>query len=317
MKILITGITGLLGSYIAREFAGKAEIHGFKRSGSSLRLLDGIESEIHWHEGDISDVEELEEAVTGQDLVIHAAGMVSFDSRDEDLIYKINNVGTTNLVNAMLTAGTKKLVYISSVAAIGRSPELSRIDENHKWAESPLNTVYATSKYFGELEAWRGEQEGLDLIVVNPSILLGKVSDDRSSTEIYHYVLDENSYFPKGDLNYLDVRDAAKMIRMLVEKEAWGERFILNKESISYQDFFKIMAEIFGKKAPSKSAEPFLIRLAVLYNGTLRRFRLSKNPLNMQTAMIAQQKMFYDNKKILSFLDFEFTTLEDTFKWAK
>lgn len=317
MKILITGITGLLGSYIAREFAGKAEIHGFKRSGSSLRLLDGIESEIHWHEGDISDVEELEEAVIGKDLVIHAAGMVSFDSRDEDLIYKVNNVGTTNLVNAMLTAGTKKLVYISSVAAIGRSPELSRIDENHKWAESPLNTVYATSKYFGELEAWRGEQEGLDLIVVNPSILLGKVSDDRSSTEIYHYVLDENSYFPKGDLNYLDVRDAAKMIRMLVEKEAWGERFILNKESILYQDFFKIMAEIFGKKAPSKSAEPFLIRLAVLYNGTLRRFRLSKNPLNMQTAMIAQQKMFYDNKKILSFLDFEFTTLEDTFKWAK
>lgn len=317
MEILITGITGLLGSYIAREFAGKAEIHGFKRPGSSLRLLEGIESSIHWHEGDISDVEELEEAVTGKDLVIHAAGIVSFDSRDEDLIYKVNNVGTTNLVNAMLTAGTKKLVYISSVAAIGRSPELTTIDENHKWTESPYNTVYATSKYFGELEAWRGEQEGLDLIVVNPSILLGKVSDDRSSTEIYHYVLDENSYYPKGDLNYLDVRDAAKMIRMLVEKEAWGERYILNKESTSYQDFFKIMAEIFSKKAPFKSAEPFLIRLAVFYNGILRRFRLSKNPLNMQTAMIAQQKMFYDNKKILDLLDFEFTSLEDTFKWAK
>lgn len=317
MKILITGITGLLGSYIAREFAGKAEIHGFKRPGSSLRLLEGIESEIHWHEGDISDVEELEEAVTGKALVIHAAGMVSFDSRDEDLLYKVNNVGTTNLVNAMLTAGTKKLVYISSVAAIGRSPELTRIDENHKWAESPLNTVYATSKYFGELEAWRGEQEGLDLIVVNPSILLGKVSDDRSSTEIYHYVLDENSYYPKGDLNYLDVRDAAKMIRMLVEKEAWGERFILNKESISYQEFFKLMAGVFGKKAPSKSADPFLIRLAVLYNGILRRFRLSKNPLNLQTAMIAQQKMFYDNKKILELLDFEFTPLDETFEWAK
>jgi nucleoside-diphosphate-sugar epimerase len=143
------------------------------------------------------------------------------------------------------------------------------------------------------------------------------VSDDRSSTEIYHYVLDENSYYPKGDLNYLDVRDAALIIRMLVEKEAWGERFILNKESISYQDFFKIMAEVFGKKAPLKIAEPYLIRIAVLYNGILRRLRLSKNPLNMQTAMIAQQKMFYENKKILEFLDFEFTSLEDTFKWAK
>lgn len=317
MKILITGITGLLGSYIAREFVGKAEIFGFKRQGASLRLLDGIETEIHWHEGNISDVEEIEEAVTGKDLVIHAAGLVSFDSRDEDLLYKVNNVGSANLVNAMLNAGTKKLVYISSVAAIGRSPELSKIDENHKWAESPYNTVYATSKYFGELEAWRGEQEGLELIVVNPSILLGKVSDDRSSTDIYHYVLDENSYFPKGDLNYLDVRDAAKMIRLLVENESWGNRFILNKSSISYQDFFKEMAHVFGKKAPSKEATPFLIRLAVFFNGIMRRFRLSKNPLNHQTAMIAQQKMFYDNKKILELLDFEFTSLEDTFKWAK
>lgn len=317
MKILITGITGLLGSYIAREFAGKAEIYGFKRPGSSLRLLEGIGSEIHWYEGNISDVEELEEAITGKDLVIHAAGMVSFDARDEDLLYEVNNVGTTNLVNAMLSTGAQKLVYISSVAAIGRSPELARIDENHKWAESPFNTVYATSKYFGELEAWRGEQEGLDLIVVNPSILLGKVSDDRSSTEIYHYVLDENTYYPKGDLNYLDVRDAARMIRMLVEKEAWGERFILNNESISYQDFFEKMAGVFGKKAPSKAAEPFLIRIAVFYNGIMRKFRISKNPLNLQTAMIAQQKMYYDNKKILELLDFEFTPLEDTFKWAK
>lgn len=317
MKILITGITGLLGSYIAREFAGKAEIHGFKRAGSSLRLLEGMDTEIHWHEGNVSDVEELGEAVAGKDLVIHAAGVVSFDSRDEALLYEVNNVGTANLVNAMLSAGSKKLVHVSSVAAIGRSPELSSIDENHKWAESPFNTVYATSKYFGELEAWRGEQEGLDLIVVNPSILLGKVSDDRSSTEIYHYVLDENSYYPKGDLNYLDVRDAAKMIRLLVEKEAWGERFILNNKCISYQDFFKEMAIVFKKKAPAKPATPFLIRLAVFYNGILRRFRLSKNPLNIQTAMIAQQKMFYDNRKILEFLDFKFTTLEDTFRWAK
>ena len=317
MKILITGITGLLGSYIAREFVGKAEIYGFKRPGSSLRLLEGIEAEIHWYEGNVSDVEEVEEAVEGKDLVIHAAGMVSFDSRDEDLLYKVNNVGTANLVNAMLNAGTKKLVYISSVSAIGRSSELAKIDETHKWAESPFNTVYATSKYFGELEAWRGEQEGLDLIVVNPSILLGKVTDDRSSTEIYHYVLDENSYYPEGDLNYLDVRDAANLISLLVEKESWGERFILNKASISYQDFFKEMAKVFGKRAPSKVATPVLIRLAVFYNGILRRFRLSKNPLNMQTAMITQQKMFYDNHKILGLLDFEFTSLEDTFNWAK
>lgn len=317
MKILITGITGLLGSYLAREFVGKAEIHGFKRKGASGRLLAGIEDQIHWHEGDLFDFEALESAVLGKDLVIHAAGMVSFDQRDEQKLYQVNTVGTTNLVNAMLSAGSSRLVYVSSVAAIGRSPELSVIDENHKWGESPFNTGYATSKYFAEVEAWRGEQEGLELIVVNPSVLLGKMSDDRSSTAIYSYVLDQNRYFPAGDVNYLDVRDAAKMIRLLVEKNAWGERFILNSESISYQLFFKKMAEVFGKKAPSKKAKPWMITLAVSFNQVLRALRLTHNPLSKQVAMIAQQKIFFDNAKILSKLDFEFTPLEKTFEWAK
>jgi dihydroflavonol-4-reductase len=317
MKILITGITGLLGSYLAREFFGKAEIHGLKRKGASERLLAGIEDTIHWHEGDLFDFEALESAVLGKDLVIHAAGMVSFDPRDEQKLYQVNTVGTTNLVNAMLSAGTSRLVYVSSVAAIGRSPEFSVIDENHKWGESPFNTGYATSKYFGEVEAWRGEQEGLQLIVVNPSVLLGRVSDDRSSTAIYSYVLDQNTYFPAGDVNYLDVRDAAKMIRLLVEKNAWGERFILNSESISYHMFFKKIAQAFGKKAPSEEAKPWMINLAVSWNQVLRTLRRADAPLSKQVAMIAQQKIFFDNGKILSKLDFEFTPLEETLEWAK
>jgi dihydroflavonol-4-reductase len=317
MKILITGITGLLGSYLAREFVGKAEIYGFKRKGASERLLEGIEDQIQWYEGDLFDFEALESAVLGKDMVIHAAGMVSFDPRDEQKLYQVNTEGTTNLVNAMLSAGTSRLVHVSSVAAIGRSPELSVIDENHKWGESPFNTGYATSKYFAEVEAWRGEQEGLQLIVVNPSILLGKISDERSSTAIYSFVLDENNYFPAGDVNYLDVRDAAKMIRLLVEKNAWGERFILNRESIPYEIFFKKMADVFEKKPPFKVANGFLLKLAVFFIGFLRVYNLTKNPLNRQTAKLSQQKILYQNTKVNSFLNFEFTNLEETFKWAK
>ncbi|REG83965.1 NAD-dependent epimerase/dehydratase family protein [Algoriphagus antarcticus] len=317
MKILITGITGLFGSYLAKEFAGLGEIHGFRRSSSSLRLLEGIEFPIIWHDGELSDIESLEVALGGIELVIHAAGKVSFDANDKGRLHRINVGGTTNLVNAMLNTGVKKLVHVSSVAAIGRSPDLTELDENFKWIESPLNTDYGISKYLAELEAWRGEQEGLDLIVVNPSILLGKVSDARSSSEIYHYVIEENSYYPKGDLNYIDVRDAAKQVRALVDKEVWGERFILNKESITYKEFFEKMAVAFGKKAPSKSVSPLMLKTAVFFNTIFRRIGLSKSPLNKKTAMISQQKVFFDNTKVNKLLASTYYSLDETLDWSK
>lgn len=317
MKILITGITGLFGSYLAKEFAALGDIHGFRRTNSSLRLLERIEFPISWHEGELSDIESLEAALEGVDLVVHAAGKVSFDADDEESLHRINVVGTINLVNAMLNTGVKKLVHISSVAAIGRSAELMRLDENFKWVESPLNTDYGISKYLAELEAWRGEQEGLDLIVVNPSILLGKISDDRSSSDIYHYVMDENSYYPKGDLNYIDVRDAAKQVRQLVEKEVWGERFILNKERISYKEFFEKMATAFGKKAPSKAVSPFVLKVAVFFNTVFRKIGLSKSPLNKKTAMISQQKVFFDNSKVNKLLKSNYYSLDETLEWSK
>lgn len=317
MKILITGITGLLGSYLAREYLGKAEIYGFKRKGSSHKLLEGIEDNIQWHEGDLMDFEALEIAVTGKDLVIHAAGMVSFDPRLVQKLYEVNTLGTTNLVNAMLSAGISKLVYVSSVAALGRSTAFKVINEQQKWDESPFNTGYATSKYFGEVEAWRGAQEGLKLIVVNPSVLLAKISDDRSSSAIYSYVLDQNHYFPIGDLNYIDVRDAAKLVRLLVEKNAWGERFILNKESLSYEVFFNKMSLALKKKPPQRPVEFWMIKMAVFYMKLLSSLRLTNNPLSLQMAMIAQQQMFFDNSKINELLGFDYTELEKTFEWAK
>ncbi|MDR7128663.1 nucleoside-diphosphate-sugar epimerase [Algoriphagus sp. 4150] len=317
MKILITGITGLFGSYLAKEFASLGEIHGFRRIDSSSRLLEGVGFPIIWHEGELSDIESLEESLEGMDLVVHAAGKVSFDAHDEESLHRTNVDGTTNLVNAMLNTGVKKLVHVSSVAAIGRSPELLQLDENFKWVESPLNTDYGVSKYLAELEAWRGEQEGLDLLVVNPSILLGRISDARSSSDIYHYVLEENSYYPKGDLNYIDVRDAAGQVRELVEKEAWGERFILNKEQISYREFFEKMAAVFGKKAPSKPVSPIMLRAAVFFNAIFRKIGLSKSPLNKKTAMISQQKVFFDNTKVNKLLGSSYRSLDETLNWSK
>lgn len=315
MNILITGITGLFGSQLAREFSQMGKIHGLKREDSDLGLLGDLE--VQWHIGELSNVESLLESLQGIDLVIHSAGMVSFSSIDKEKLYEVNTTGTANIVNAMLAAGVKKLVHVSSVAAIGRSPELNQIDEEFKWAESPLNTEYAVSKYWAELEAWRGEQEGLDLIVVNPSILLGKANYGKSSSAIYSYVLEENRFYPKGDMNYIDVRDAAKITRMLVEKQVWGERYILNKESISYQAFFSESATVFGKKAPQFSLPNWLLSIASTTASLLRTFRLSTSPLHKQTAMLSQQKIRFDNSKIQGLLNYAYYPLRESLEWAK
>ncbi|SFO32065.1 Nucleoside-diphosphate-sugar epimerase [Algoriphagus ornithinivorans] len=317
MKILITGITGLLGSYLAKELRALGEIHGLRRKQSSDKLIQGLDFPIHWHEGSLADMDALESALQEIDLVVHCAGLVSFNPADTDRLYHVNVEGTANLINALLNTGVKKLVHVSSVAAIGRSIEAKIIDENFKWTESPLNTEYAVSKYWGELEAWRGAQEGLDVMVVNPSVLLPKVEDERSSASVYQFILKGNSFYPTGNINYLDIRDAAEMIRKLIQKEAWGERFILNAASIPFRDFFEKMATVFQKSAPTKPAKGLILNLAVFFTGIGRKLGLTENPLNKKTAKIASQKITFDGSKAVQLLDFEFKSLEDTFSWAK
>lgn len=317
MNILITGITGLFGSHLSREFSHLGQIRGLKQPNSNLDLVQNLDFEITWHEGELSDVDSLLEALQGVDLVVHAAGLVSFSAQDKKRLYEINSVGTANLVNAMLSSGVRRLVHVSSVAAIGRNPELRIVGEDHKWTDSPHHTEYANSKYWAELEAWRGEQEGLELIVVNPSILLGKASSDRSSTAIYSYVLEGNRFFPKGDLNYIDVRDAARLTRLLVENQAWGERFILNKESIPYREFFSEVAAVFGKKAPSLPLRTWMISVAALAAGLGRILGLSKNPLNKQTAKLSQQNIRFENGKIQQLLHPSYFSLRESLEWAR
>lgn len=317
MKILITGATGLFGSHLARIFAPLGEIYALVRPKSDKRLLGTLADKINWIEGDLLDGISLEEALTGKDLVIHAAGMVSFRSEDKGQLMEINAKGTENLINGMLTSGVDKIIHISSVAALGRSPELNLIDETHKWTESDLNTPYAISKHYAELEVWRGVQEGLKAIVVYPSVLLGKISDQRSSTQIYDYVLEENSYFPRGTVNYIDVRDAAELVLRLFQKELWNEGFVLNKEGISYQRFFVEMAKAFDKKAPSKEVKDWMINFALALTWIGKMVGLSKSPLNKQTAMLAQLEVVMDNSKVDNILKFKYTPLSETLHWAK
>jgi nucleoside-diphosphate-sugar epimerase len=314
-KILITGITGLLGSYLAKSYAGKAMISGLKRSSSSTKLLGDFSKQIHWYEGEITDVELLMEACKDQDLVIHAAGMVSFDDSKKEALLHTNAHGTACLVNAMLATKCEHLAFISSVAALGRENDLS-INEDQKWMNSELNTPYAISKHLAELEVWRGAQEGLKVIVFNPSILLAKIDDERSSSQIYKYVSEGNRYYPLGDINYIDIRDAVGLITSLINLNQWGDRFIINKETISYQRFFREMAAAFKLPAPDKPLNNLIAKMVVSWSLFYNYFAKNKIPISRQTIQSAQTKIKYDNAKVRELTNYSFTPLTETFKWA-
>lgn len=317
MKILITGATGLLGNHLVRKFAPYAEIHALIRKESNKDLISDFSEAIIWHEGDLNDVISVEEALKDIDLVIHAAGLVSFNPEDESKLMSVNVKGTANLIDCMLQFGIKKLIHVSSVSALGRSHESKTVNENQRWIKSDYNTPYAVSKYFADLEVWRGVQEGIDAIIVYPSILLGKISDQRSSSRIYNYVLEGNSYYPKGSVNYIDVRDAAELILKLYQKDIWNEGFILNKESLPYKIFFEKMSEAFNKKAPNKEVKKWMLDFVLVFSWIGRKLGVSKNPLNKQTAMLSQLEVYMDNSKILKLLPYTFTPLEQTLSWAK
>ncbi len=316
MKILVTGATGLLGSYLIRSLSVDHEVHGLRRSTSSNRLVKDIDNQVVWHKGDILNHQSLEEAVEQVDMVWHVAGLVSFKNKDEKKLLDINAQGTANLVNVLLDKGPKKMVFISSVAALGKDPETQLIDEDYKWVNSDLNTTYAISKHLAELEVWRGAQEGLQVLVFNPSVLLAKHKDDRSSTMVYEYVKKGLRYYPQGSINYIDIRDAVKIMVKIAEEAQWNERYIITKESLPYRTFFEEIAKVTGQKAPHKPISKGLLKTALFFSGIANRLGFIPVSLNKQTALLSQQNFTFDNQKMMKVMPFDFTPLEETLRWA-
>jgi len=318
--ILITGCNGLIGQAIAHLLLqNQPAIRALKRKNSDLGLLCNVANQIEWIEGDLLDISVLENALEGVEYVIHAAAVVSFAPSQRAEMYQVNVQGTANVVNACLRAKVKKMLFVSSVAALGRpSPQGLApdapifIDENQKWEDSPLNSHYAKSKYLAELEVWRGMAEGLAAVVVNPSIVLGEGDWTRSSTQLFKYAHDQKPFYTEGFVNYVDVQDVAKAVVALLFSDIKNERFVLNAGHTTYQKLFSTIANAFGKKAPSWRVPlalfPFIWRFEAV-----RSWLTGKAPLiTRETAKTARSKFVFDASKLENQLAFKFNTLEAT-----
>ena len=313
--ILVTGATGLVGSEVCRQLSKYSiPFKGLKRSNSDTILCNNIN--IDWAIGDVLDMLTISNALQEVDTVIHCAAMVSFDKRRVDEIMKINILGTQNIINCCLKNNVTNFIHVSSIAALGRNKEGGIITEKTQWIDSPLNTEYAKSKYYSEVEVWRGESEGLNVSVVNPSVVIASGNGKRSSSKLLQYFWDEHLFYVNKRLNYVDVRDVASAIVKIYTKQIWGQRYILNQGSISYKDFFQKLAERINKKAPKWNISYKFLGIGVLLS-QLWSFIFNRPQLISSELIKTMKEDFaYSSDKIRTDLQFEFTDSEDTFDWV-
>ena len=309
--ILVTGANGLVGSYLCRYLISKGEkVRALKRPNSDLRLLEGVTDKIEWVDGDILDIFSLEEAFIGIDKIYHCAAIISYSKRNNHLLTQVNVDRTANVVNTALDMGIKKLVYISSIAALGKTgKEDEVVTEQTPWERKNLTSDYSVSKFLAEREVWRSIAEGLNAVIVNPSIIVGAGNWNSGSCKLFTTIHKGFKYFTEGKTGYVDVRDVVKIVYALMESDTTNERYILNSENVSYRDFLTTIAKELQVKGPTVKAGKFLSALAWRTEWFKSLFNGSEPSVTRQTALIANKKVNYANNKIVEQLGYKFISV--------
>lgn len=332
-KILITGGTGLLGAHLLQQLTARGlAVRAICRTGSSRRVVDKVFAAysqnpaadlalVEWVTADVTDYYSLEEAFEGIEKVFHVAGYVSFKKADKAKLEAVNIRGSANVVDAALYRGVQKIIYVSSVAALGRADLEDLITEETPWKNSPLNTHYAVTKQAGEREIWRGSEEGLQVLVVNPGLIVGYGDWDSGTGRIIKRIAEGQAFYTDGCNGWVDVRDTA---RAMIELDAAGvhnEKFILINENVPFHTAFARIAHHTGAKPPGIKAGPLFIRFAVAMEW-LKYKLFGREPLvTRETALTASLRSRYDNSKLGKHIPFQYTAFEDTLeevtKWYK
>jgi nucleoside-diphosphate-sugar epimerase len=318
-RILVTGGTGFLGSYILQELIEQGySVRAIRRSAKDLPWIPAsIQSRIEWVDGDILDVVSLEDAMQDVQAVIHSAAIVSFRSAERKNMYQANVEGTANVVNLALECGIARLIYISSIAALGRTASESWVNEEHNWEDNDVQTHYARSKFKAELHVWRGMAEGLEGLILNPATILGYGDWSNGSCALFKQIHDGFPWYTNGINGFVDVKDVALATRIALESSLNEQRFLICAENWTFRDLQQAMADGFGVKGPRRKATPFLLglawRLSVLKGWITGKPQL----LSKESARVGVSQTRFDNQKWLqTFPAFRYRPLQETIQEA-
>ncbi|MBE7176606.1 MAG: NAD-dependent epimerase/dehydratase family protein [Mucilaginibacter polytrichastri] len=310
--ILITGATGFLGAELTRQLAEKGlPLRATRRSRSLHPPQLSPYKNIEWVEADLLNTASIEYALRDVTRVYHCAAMLSFDPRDKQALIRTNVTGTGNLVNACLAQGNIRMVHVSSIAAIADAKPGKAANEQDEYENSPDIDGYGISKYESEMEVWRGIAEGLEAVIVNPSIIIGESAGAKGSGKIFETVRRGLRFYTRGGCGFVDVKDVAAVMIRLMDSTVSAQRYIINAENWSYKALFTLAAKELGVTPPSKEAKPWMLELAWRLSAFARVFGL-KAGLDKTTARSASIPQFYENRKITSETGFVFRPVQET-----
>lgn len=320
--ILVTGGTGLVGSHLLYKLTEvESKIRATYRYDAKLETVRHIFSyysknanslfnKIEWVKADITDIPNLTNAFSGITKVYHCAALVSFDPNDYYTLRHINIDGTANVVNLCLAHNIKKLCYVSSIATIGKSIDNSIITEDCEWNKEDDNTVYAISKYGAEIEVWRGTQEGLDAVIVNPGVIVGPGFWKASSSSLFRKIHKGLNYYTTGSTGYIDVFDVVNIMIHLYEGDTKNEHYILVAENRTFKSFLVKAAEELIVKPPKKEASLILLTIAWRIDWLRHLFTGKRRKLTKHLVQSLTMSRNYSSAKIVKELNYKFKSVD-------
>ena len=323
--ILVTGGTGLLGSHLLFDLVHSGKpVRAIKRKSSNTGMIkkifsyysgraDSLAAKIEWMDADLLDFGSIHGALEGISEIYHAGAVVSFYPEDHKDMLKVNVEGTANLVNLALDHDIRKFCYVSSVSTLGRDEINGITDEETFWAPSGKNSIYAVSKYGAEREVWRGMEEGLNAVVINPSVILGPGFWNENSG-FFRLVWQGLKYYTKGTNGFVDVKDVVKAMIYVMDNDLFNERYIVSSENITYQELFNLIAKHLGKPLPSVHV-PFWLGNLAWRAEKLRSFITRSRPeLTKEMAVTTSQHYIFSNEKFRKASGLEFIPLEESIR---
>ena len=314
--ILVTGATGLLGKHLIKILLGDNQfVKALIRSKKDAKKFEKHPN-LSFCVGNINDIPSLELAFEDVEQVYHCAGKISFSPFDKQNLFNVNVSGTANIVNFCIDKNVKKLCYVSSVAAIGKDKNSLISTEKTTWDDSMDNSYYGKTKYLGELEVWRGIEEGLNAVITNPSVILGPSEWNQSTMKLFKYVKEGNKFYTAGGNNFIDVRDVVNIMIQLMNSEINAERYILTSHRIEYIDLFQKIAKVLNVNPPSIKVKNWLVQIMWRVEHLKSLIFRTEPLLTKETAKVTQRQHQFSSEKINHHIDHKYHSIDDTINWV-